>query len=194
MGSLDGARGKAGLCLGVEGCFAIKAKAGEVEGRGCLGTFLLCHLSQGRRSGTHACTWSSGMRLPFPHLSKELPTRWWWAPWPSWTSAWHSCSSQSSPTWGTCLASSGFGRALPPLTCLFSLFFPGCFFCLSLLLPFLSVPLVLSLAFSFSLSLQILSFPLALSLSFPLPFLPNPSLSRLFTYEGLFLAQSLSLL
>ena len=148
MGSLEGARGWAGLCLGVEGYFAIKAKVGDIPAQayeeGCLGPFCFATLARAG-GGTRSCTWSSGTETAFPHLSRELPTRWWWEPWPSWTSAWHSCSPSSSPE-APAWPSSGFGRCLfIPLTCLFSLFLPpSCFFsCLSFSSPFtfFSVPL-----------------------------------------------------
>lgn len=121
---------------------------------------------------------SQGLRLNFSFLSRELPTPWWWEPWPSWTSAWHSCSLSSlpkAPAW----PNSGFGCCLfTPLTCLF-LFPPSaCFFSFLSLLPFLSVSLCfLSLAFSFLLSFQILSFILDLSMSSSLHSLTQPLLS-----------------
>lgn len=119
---------------------------------------------------------AQGLSLHFPCLSRELPTPWWWEPWPSWTSAWRSCSPSSSPK-APAWPNSGFGCCLfTPLICLpptptptpspisssclcFLLyFFP--------LLPFLfCFPLFLSLAFSFLLSFQILSFILDLFLS-----------------------------
>lgn len=153
------------------------------------GTLQLC---QGQEGGTCRWTWPPGTEIAFlPHLSRELPTPWWWEPWPSWTSAWRSCSPSSSPE-APAQPSSGFGCCLfTSLTCLFLSSPSWLFFLLSFFLSFLPFlfcpPLVLSFAFSFQLSFQILSFILDLSLSSSLPPPPHPtSLSRLFTYEGLF--------
>ena len=159
MGSLEGARGKAGLCLGVEGCFAIQSQSWRYP-RSPLrkGVWDPSALPpQPRQEVGLVVPGPQALRLPFPHLSRELPTRWWWEPWPSWTSAWRSCSPSSSPE-APAWPSSGFGRCLfTPLTCLFFSFLPpGCFFLLSFFLfslLFLFCPsLVLSLAFSFPLS------------------------------------------
>ena len=84
------------------------------------GTLQLCHLP-GQEVGT--CCWTRSLgtetAFPSPYLSRELPTPWWWEPWPSWTSAWRSCSPSSSPE-APAQPSSGFGCCLfTSLTCLF---------------------------------------------------------------------------
>lgn len=149
------------------------------------GTLLLCHLGQGRKVERVTGPGAQGLSLHFPCLSRELPTPWWWEPWPSWTSAWRSCSPSSSPK-APAWPNSGFGCCLfTPLICLFFFIFPpfpppACVFSyvFSPLLPFLfCFPLFLSLAFSFLLSLQILSFILDLSLPSSLPVPPQLFLS-----------------
>ena len=180
MGSLEGARGKAGLCLGVEGCFAIQSQSWRYPCSPLRKGFWdpsALPPQPGQEVGLVAAPGPQALRLPFPHLSRELPTRWWWEPWPSWTSAWHSCSPSSSPE-APAWPSSGFGRCLfTPLTCLFSLFFPLVvfFFCLSFSSPFsfFSVPLWFYLLLFLSLSpfkfSHSLSLCLCLSCSLPYP-------------------------
>lgn len=156
------------------------------------GTLQLCHLP-GQEVGT--CRWTRSLgtetAFPSPYLSRELPTPWWWEPWPSWTSAWRSCSPSSSPE-APAQPSSGFGCCLfTSLTCLFLfssswLFFSPLFLSLlpshSFLLPlcFCLLLFLSSCPFRFS---HLFWICLSSSLSSP----PCPtSLSRLFTYEGLF--------
>lgn len=162
------------------------------------GTLQLCHLSLGRKMGAVTGPLPQGLRLHFPHLPRELPIPWWWEPWPSWTSAWRSCSLSSlpeapaQPSLASVAASSLLGPAF------FSLPPPGCFFSyLSFSSPFPSFlfcsPWFSSLALPSPLPFQTLSFLLDLSPSSSLPSPPHPfSLSRLFTYEGLFSSELLS--
>lgn len=112
------------------------------------GTLQLCHLGQGRTVEPVAGPCPQGLRLHFSHLSRELPTPWWWEPWPSWTSAWRSCSPSSSPK-APAWPNSGFSCCLfTPLTCLFSLFLLLLVFSPIFSFSFLfCLPLFLSLAF-----------------------------------------------
>lgn len=119
------------------------------------GTLLLCHLGQGRKVERVTGPGAQELSLHFPCLSRELPTPWWWEPWPSWTSAWRSCSPSSSPK-APAWPNSGFGCCLfTPLICLFFLFFP--LFLLLLVFSPMFFPLF-SLSFSVFLCFYLLLF------------------------------------
>lgn len=126
------------------------------------------------RPGQEGGPWlgTQGLRWHFPRFSRELPTPWWWEPWPSWTSAWRSCSPSSSPE-APAWPSSGFGgRLFTPLTCLFSFSLLGCFSSYLSLLPFLSSCL-LSFCFLLFLSCSPFRFSHLFWLRLP-PFSPHP--------------------